>query len=79
MNSLEVRLVHDDTPAELASGAPVRVERTESLVAWSQRRRRERDAVWYFHLEDRLQVSAHGLSLIKTAMARFDTCREPAD
>lgn len=66
----------DDALADFASGDDQFFDRTQSLIAESQRRRRERDAEWAIHLENRMRVSAHGIALLREVAARLDLRNE---
>lgn len=70
--------MHDDALADFGSGGEMLFERTESLIADSQRRRKERDEVWAFHLGNRVRVSALGRSLLIEAVARIESCERPS-
>ncbi len=69
--------MRDDPLAKYASAGGALFDWAESLIAYSQRRRGERDEVWEFHLQNRMRVSRHGLSLLKVAAARLASWERP--
>lgn len=68
--------MRDDPLADFASDGGMLFESVELLIADSQRRRRVRDEVWAFHLQNRLRMSVDGISLIAEAMARIDATKK---